>query len=197
MCPSHCRASASPLSWQVCCRWHSWGSQACCNRYKLQFVDASRNAIGYKAVGRRWEYFFAAPLNDPPAKVRNFQQLGAGQAGGASINEASSTCCLRASLHFVQAVVPLAKKHPHRHPELRLSMLLCSGWRIQAHRCSCYRRKGSCRLPKTWLGRTGECFFCGSDCLSAAKTGPRQTVTRKHAERRAAGLARRHLAKQL
>ena len=50
---------------------------------------------------------------------------------------------------------------------------------------------------KRGWGRTGECFFCGSDCLSAAKTGPRQAVTRKHAERRAAGLARRHLAKQL
>ena len=84
---------------------------------QLQFVDASRNDLGYKAVGRRWEYFFAAPLNDPPAKIRNFQQLGAGQAGGASINEASSTCCLRASPHFVRTVVPSAKKHPHLHPK--------------------------------------------------------------------------------
>ena len=163
----------------------------------MQFVGARLNAIGYKAVRRRWEYFFAASLNDPPAEVRIFQQPAPGKSGGASINEVSSKCCLRASLHFVQAVVPLAEKHPHRHPELRLSMLLCSGWRIQVHRCSCYRRNGSYRLPKTWLGRTGECFFCGSDCLSAAKTGPRQAVTRKHAERRAAGLARRHLAKQL
>ena len=66
---------------------------------------------------------------------------------------------MRASLHFVQAVVPPAEKHPHRRPELRLSMLLGSGWRIQAHRCSCYRRNGSCRLPKTWLGANGGVLF--------------------------------------
>ena len=81
----------------------------------------------YSSVGRRWEYFSAAALNDPPAEVRIFQQPAPGKSGGASINEVSSKCCLRASLHFVQAVVPLAEKHPHRHPELRLSMLLGSG----------------------------------------------------------------------
>ena len=37
-------------------------------------------------------------------------------------------------------------------------------------------------------GRTGECFFCGSDRLSAAKTGPTQTAAKEHAEKRAAGL---------
>ena len=38
------------------------------------------------------------------------------------------------------------------------------------------------------LGRTGECFFCRSDCLNAVKAGPTQAATRKHVERRAAGL---------
>ena len=113
----------------------------------------------YRAVGRRWEYFFAASLNVPPAEVRIFQQPAPGKSGGASINEVSSKCCLRASLHFVQAVVPQAEKHPHRHPELRLSMLLCSGWRIQAHRCSCYGRTGFVPIARIVAGANGGVLF--------------------------------------
>ena len=52
---------------------------------KLQFVGACLNAIGYRFVGRRWGYFFATSLNDPPAIVRTVLVTCAGQAGGAYI----------------------------------------------------------------------------------------------------------------
>ena len=53
--------------------------------YKLQFVGASWNAIGYRAVVRRRGYFFATSLNDPPAIVRTVLVTCAGQAGGAYV----------------------------------------------------------------------------------------------------------------
>ncbi|WP_218122924.1 hypothetical protein, partial [Selenomonas ruminantium] len=52
---------------------------------KLQFVSACLNAIGYRFVGRRRGYFFAASLNDPPVIVRTVLVTCAGQAGGAYV----------------------------------------------------------------------------------------------------------------
>ena len=43
------------------------------------------NAIGYRFVGRRRGYFFAASLNDPPAVVLAILVTCAGQAGGAYV----------------------------------------------------------------------------------------------------------------
>ena len=54
--------------------------------YKLQLVVACLNAIGYRFVGRRWGYFFATSLNDPPAVVRTILVTCAGQAGGAYVH---------------------------------------------------------------------------------------------------------------
>ena len=138
---------------------------------------------------RRRGYFFAAPLNDPPAIVHVFLVTSAGQAGGASITSVSRSFCLRASPHCVRTVVPSAKKYPRLRPKLRLQQV--GRFRLEGAITSMFalRENGIRAHPHiSSLGRTGACFFCWSDSLSASEDQPGAKVTRQHAERRAVGL---------